>query len=564
MFKRKKKSPSAKDINSLTKKSENASVSSQSYSSLPKSMYSGSEKNFTQTSPIRSTSGSGTMNLNLNNKPNGSQDSKGPSSPLDLPMEALQSITAAYNLGKVYNSCDISSSSSIPKLQARSPYQSPVHNSYTSSQISSKSNTRHRSLEKGEFSGLFSGETSLERQFERLQMVMPSEPQSELNNASNTMPVSRGDRKGATINYTRERSQEREYPHMGARSLERDHYYHINNSRSRSTDRQDITSQLQHTQEQFRNLSRDSLILELQSQITDLNKDCAKMQQELDSTKDKLSSTMNSIKSFWSPELKKERSLRKEESAKYGLLNEQYKATQAELKKHLSTIRELEAKVKSSSRVASSLLSKDEYESLKHQHDGQTKEIKILRKTVDEMELRLETQKQTLLARDESIKKLLEMLQSKGVAIDKIEESQKEVEKFRVQKVEDTVKMGGLKRQIEDKNVEISKLKDRVGQLSDELESSRVQLRQQPSSAHTMQAIMEAKDSRIAALERELQCLEEKLHTLGEEGGAASGAQDGSLKKDIMSAKEKALRVEVSGRYGPTTTQMLQLNLINY
>ena len=32
-----------------------------------------------------------------------------------------------------------------------------------------------------------------------------------------------------------------------------------------------------------------------------------------------------------------------------------------------------------------------------------------------ELELRLETQKQTLMARDESIKKLLEMLQNKGM-----------------------------------------------------------------------------------------------------------------------------------------------------
>ena len=32
-----------------------------------------------------------------------------------------------------------------------------------------------------------------------------------------------------------------------------------------------------------------------------------------------------------------------------------------------------------------------------------------------ELELRIETQKQTLLARDDSIKKLLEMLQNKGI-----------------------------------------------------------------------------------------------------------------------------------------------------
>lgn len=46
--------------------------------------------------------------------------------------------------------------------------------------------------------------------------------------------------------------------------------------------------------------------------------------------------------------------------------------------------------------------------------DKYGKEVLILRKTVEEMELRIETQKQTLAARDESIKKLLEMLQSKG------------------------------------------------------------------------------------------------------------------------------------------------------
>ena len=46
--------------------------------------------------------------------------------------------------------------------------------------------------------------------------------------------------------------------------------------------------------------------------------------------------------------------------------------------------------------------------------DKHAKEVLILRKTVEEMELRIETQKQTLAARDESIKKLLEMLQSKG------------------------------------------------------------------------------------------------------------------------------------------------------
>ena len=56
------------------------------------------------------------------------------------------------------------------------------------------------------------------------------------------------------------------------------------------------------------------------------------------------------------------------------------------------------------------------------QIERQAKELFLLRKTLEEMELRIETQKQTLNARDESIKKLLEMLQSKGLSAKATEE----------------------------------------------------------------------------------------------------------------------------------------------
>lgn len=39
---------------------------------------------------------------------------------------------------------------------------------------------------------------------------------------------------------------------------------------------------------------------------------------------------MNSIKTFWSPELKKERALRKDEATKIGVWKEQYRVVQEE------------------------------------------------------------------------------------------------------------------------------------------------------------------------------------------------------------------------------------------
>ena len=44
-----------------------------------------------------------------------------------------------------------------------------------------------------------------------------------------------------------------------------------------------------------------------------------------------------------------------------------------------------------------------------------SKELFILRKTLAELELRIETQKRTLAARDESVRRLLEMLQVRRV-----------------------------------------------------------------------------------------------------------------------------------------------------
>lgn len=67
-------------------------------------------------------------------------------------------------------------------------------------------------------------------------------------------------------------------------------------------------------------------------------------------------------------------------------------------------------------------LTEENFQRLHTEHERQAKELFLLRKTLEEMELRIETQKQTLSARDESIKKLLEMLQSKGLSAKATEE----------------------------------------------------------------------------------------------------------------------------------------------
>ncbi|XP_063398361.1 uncharacterized protein LOC134683169 isoform X1 [Mytilus trossulus] len=211
--------------------------------------------------------------------------------------------------------------------------------------------------------------------------------------------------------------------------------------------------------------------------------------------------------------------------------------------KQSDNLHELENQTKSYEDVqASSKISQQEIEILQREKDKQNKEILILKKTVDEMELRIETQKQTLSARDESMKKLLEMLQSKGLSVQKIEDNQQEVEHLQTRQLEDDRKIKQLQNTISQNELEMSKVKEENSKLSDELKHSKLQLKQQPSSTHTMQAILEAKDSRISALEKEVQSLEDRLMTLQEEGSIHYDRKD---KDAVSSSREKTLKAEV-------------------
>ncbi|CAD7014928.1 unnamed protein product [Ceratitis capitata] len=153
---------------------------------------------------------------------------------------------------------------------------------------------------------------------------------------------------------------------------------------------------------------------DLQHQNTDLQRELGTLKRELELTNQKLGSSMHSIKTFWSPELKKERALRKEESAKFSLINDQLKLLSTENQKQAMLVRQLEEELRMRMRQPN-IEMQQQMESLYAENDHLQREISILRETIKDLECRVETQKQTLIARDESIKKLLEMLQTKGM-----------------------------------------------------------------------------------------------------------------------------------------------------
>uniref|UniRef100_A0A3B3BHB4 ELKS/RAB6-interacting/CAST family member 2 n=1 Tax=Oryzias melastigma TaxID=30732 RepID=A0A3B3BHB4_ORYME len=272
-------------------------------------------------------------------------------------------------------------------------------------------------------------------------------------------------------------------------------------------------------------------LLEMQAQFREMQRENEMLRRELDLKDSKLGSSTNSIKSFWSPELKKERIMRKEEAARTSILKEQMRVTHEENQlldarrtKHLQmTIQALQDELRTqrdlnhllqqesgnrsgSEHFTTIELTEENFRRLQAEHDRQAKELFLLRKTLEEMELRIETQKQTLGARDESIKQLLEMLQSKGLPPGPGRASEEEEQERARRIAEAEAQLGHLEVILDQKEKENIHLREELHR--------RNQLHQDPSKTKALQTIIEMKDTKIASLERNIRDLEDEIQML--------------------------------------------------
>lgn len=133
------------------------------------------------------------------------------------------------------------------------------------------------------------------------------------------------DREFLPIREPRERSLDR----AGLRDRSLDRGMYLEDELAYSTSRSARQSPSTHLISSGRDGS-GGYLGELTHQNNDLQRELANLKKELELTNQKLGSSMHSIKTFWSPELKKERALRKEESAKYSLINDQLKLLNSE------------------------------------------------------------------------------------------------------------------------------------------------------------------------------------------------------------------------------------------
>ncbi|XP_041111382.1 ELKS/Rab6-interacting/CAST family member 1 isoform X7 [Polyodon spathula] len=280
--------------------------------------------------------------------------------------------------------------------------------------------------------------------------------------------------------------------------------------------------------------ARDNTIMDLQTQLKEVLRENELLRKDVEVKESKLSSSMNSIKTFWSPELKKERALRKDEVSKITIWKEQFRVMQEEGQHLQMTIQALQDELRiqrdlnqlfqqdSCSRPSQPLaseLTEENFQRLYSDYERQAKELFLLRKTLEEMELRIDTQKQTLGARDESIKKLLEMLQSKGMSAKASEEDHERT------------------RRLAEAEMHVHHLDSLLDQKEKENNALREELHRRyegaPESAKTkaLQTVIEMKDTKIGSLERELLNLEEEVHMLKSNGAISTEEREEEMKQ---------------------------------
>uniref|UniRef100_A0A1A8LTP9 ELKS/RAB6-interacting/CAST family member 1 n=3 Tax=Nothobranchius TaxID=28779 RepID=A0A1A8LTP9_9TELE len=298
---------------------------------------------------------------------------------------------------------------------------------------------------------------------------------------------------------------------------------------------------------------RDGAMSDLQTQLREVLRENELMRRELEAKESKLSSSMNSIKTFWSPELKKERALRKDEATKMAVWKEQYKVVQEETQHLQCTIQALQDELRiqrdlnqlfqsdysDSGRLGNppippQEMTQENFLRLHSEFERQAKELFLLRKTVEEMELRIDTQKHTLTARDESIKKLLEMLQSKGLSSRATEEDHERTR--RLADAEMTIhQLEGL---LEQKDKEMLQLREELHR--------RYEAAPESTKTKALQTVIEMKDAKISSMERGIRELEEEVMMLKSNGALSSEEREEEIKQmEVYRSHSKFMKNKV-------------------
>uniref|UniRef100_A0A672JMQ7 ELKS/Rab6-interacting/CAST family member 1-like n=1 Tax=Salarias fasciatus TaxID=181472 RepID=A0A672JMQ7_SALFA len=175
---------------------------------------------------------------------------------------------------------------------------------------------------------------------------------------------------------------------------------------------------------------RDGAMSDLQTQLREVLRENELLRRELEAKESKLSSSMNSIKTFWSPELKKERALRKDEATKMTVWKEQYRVVQDETQVDALRLRleEKESLLSKKSQQISELTDEKstvqgEITDLKDMLDVKERKVNVLQKKIENLQDQLRDKDKQLSGLKDRVKSLQTDTSNTDTALGTLEEA---------------------------------------------------------------------------------------------------------------------------------------------
>uniref|UniRef100_A0A087X3K7 ELKS/RAB6-interacting/CAST family member 2 n=1 Tax=Poecilia formosa TaxID=48698 RepID=A0A087X3K7_POEFO len=315
---------------------------------------------------------------------------------------------------------------------------------------------------------------------------------------------------------------------------------------------------------------------DLQAQLRDLQRENESLRRELDGGRDgKTGYGTNSV-NFWSPDVKRDKGSRREEGVRTPALKEQCRVNQEDLQQLPLTVQELQEELRAHRETNTRLRqqrqvpgcdgfsspppqdpTEENFFRLQSEHERQANELSLLRKTMEEMEMRIDSQKQTLGARDESIQRLLEMLQGQGLP-GKVLSFPHGRQGANMLKLEVHVS----------RSIFLLFYRASSNRVPPPELHRRNQLQADPAKTRTLQTVIDMKDTKISSLERNIRDLEDEVQMLKTTGLLHPNERQDELKQvevykshsKFMKTKEQTLSPCVSS-IRPTPTFLMPTQL---
>uniref|UniRef100_A0A3Q2QYV9 ELKS/RAB6-interacting/CAST family member 1a n=1 Tax=Fundulus heteroclitus TaxID=8078 RepID=A0A3Q2QYV9_FUNHE len=291
--------------------------------------------------------------------------------------------------------------------------------------------------------------------------------------------------------------------------------------------------------------ARDNTILDLQAQLKEVLRENEMLRREVEVKESKLSSSMNSIKTFWSPELKKERALRKDEASKISVWKEQYRVIQDEAQVDALRLRleEKEATLNKKSKQIQEMSEEKgtlngEIHDLKDMLDVKERKINVLQKKIENLQEQLRDKEKQMSSLKERVKSLQADTSNTDTALTTLEESLAEKERI-IERLKEQRDRDDREKteELDCSKKELKELKEKLSLVQGDLSDRETSLLDLKEHASSLASSGLKKDTRLKSLEIALEQKKEECLKL-----------DNQLKRAQNAALEAQANTELAER----------------